>query len=209
MTDPSPRPGARSLGAWVAGLCEELGPRLSPAAGGQVLDVRRRLGEPLADGSALVDALVGRRGVPSGVPADDLDDAVKAGWALASLELIAGRAALPGDRELLHDALDRLLQRPEAHRLRVVQVARLVAAGEVELPEQMAGELLRLALSDDPAWVLDLPGAGRDQLAVAAQQAAVRWRDYARDGAAPPQARAALVAHRGLYVLLQRLRGAR
>ncbi|WP_344507579.1 hypothetical protein [Dactylosporangium maewongense] len=44
---------------------------------------------------------------------------------------------------------------------------------------------------------------------MAAQQAAARWRDHALSGAAPPQARAALVAHRGLYVLLQRLRGAR
>ena len=88
-------------------------------------------------------------------------DAIKAGWALSSLEKIASHAERPADRELLRDAIERVLQQPESHRLRLLEVAQLVTTGAVDLPDQMEGELTRLALSNDPGWILNLPRADR------------------------------------------------
>ncbi|GAA2643496.1 dynamin family protein [Dactylosporangium fulvum] len=134
-------------------------------------------------------------------------DAIKAGWALSSLEKIASHAERPHDRELLRDAIERVLQQPESHRLRLLEVAQLVTTGAVDLPDQMEGELTRLALSNDPGWILNLPQADRDQMVRAALDAATRWRAYAVAGASPSQSRVALVAHRGFYLLSQRIRG--
>ena len=134
-------------------------------------------------------------------------DAIKAGWALSSLEKIASHAERPYDRELLRDAIERVLQQPEYHRLRLLEVAQLVTTGAVDLPDQMEHELTRLALSNDPGWNLNLPTAPRDQLVRAALDAATRWRAYAVSGASPSQSRVALVAHRGFYLLSQRVRG--
>ncbi|MBT8226350.1 MAG: dynamin family protein [Dactylosporangium sp.] len=133
-------------------------------------------------------------------------DAIKAGWALSALEKIASHAERPYDRELLRDGIERVLQQPEYHRLRLLEVAQLVATGAVGLPEQLEGELTRLALSNDPAWILNLPTAPRDHLVRAALEAATRWRAYAVAGASPAQSRVALVAHRGFYLLSQRVR---
>jgi hypothetical protein len=134
-------------------------------------------------------------------------DAIKAGWGLSSLEKIASHAERPVDRELLRDAIERVLQQPEYHRLRLLEVAQLVTTGAVDLPGQMEGELTRLALSNDPRWILNLPQAAPDQLVRAALDAATRWRAYAVAGASPAQSRVALVAHRGFYLLSQRMRG--
>ena len=133
-------------------------------------------------------------------------DAIKAGWGLSSLEKIAGHTRLPADRELLRDAIERVLQQPDYHRLRLLEVAQQVSTGSVELPEPMEQELTRLALSADPAWILALPAAGPEQLAQAALEAAARWRVYAVAGAGPAQSRVAQVAHRGFYLLSQRVR---
>ncbi|MEJ3744345.1 dynamin family protein [Actinomycetes bacterium KLBMP 9797] len=135
-------------------------------------------------------------------------DAIKAGWALAGLEKVAGQSSAPDDRELLRDAVERVLQQPDYHRLRLLEVATLVSTGTVALPEPMEQELTRLALSEDPRWILQLPAAATDQLVKAALEAATRWRVYAVAGATPAQSRVALVAHRGFYLLSQRLRGA-
>jgi hypothetical protein len=134
-------------------------------------------------------------------------DAIKAGWALSSLEKIASHAERPYERELLRDAIERVLQQPDAHRLRLLEVAQLVTTGAVDLPEPMEGELTRLALSNDPGWILNLPAADRDQMVRAALDAATRWRAYAVANASPAQSRVALVAHRGFYLLSQRIRG--
>ncbi|MEV4755142.1 dynamin family protein [Micromonospora sp. NPDC049559] len=133
-------------------------------------------------------------------------DAIKAGWALSSLERLAGHTARAADRELLRDAIERVLQQPEYHRLRLLEVAQLVSTGTVELPEPMEQELTRLALSTDARWILALPAAGPEQLASAALEAAARWRVYAVAGASPAQSRVAQVAHRGFYLLSQRVR---
>jgi hypothetical protein len=134
-------------------------------------------------------------------------DAIKAGWALSSLEKIASHAPRPQDRELLRDAIERVLQQPDYHRLRLLEVAQLVTTGAVDLPDQMEGELTRLALSNDARFILNLPAAMPEQLSQAALEAATRWRAYAVAGASPAQSRVALVAHRGFFLLSQRVRG--
>ena len=133
-------------------------------------------------------------------------DAIKAGWGLSTLEKVASSAQRPPERELLRDAIERVIQQPEYHSLKLIEVAQLVSAGSVELPEQMEVELTRLALSQDPAWILDMAGAPGPQLAKAALDAATRWRAFAVAGASPAQARIAHVAHRGFYLLSQRVR---
>jgi hypothetical protein len=133
-------------------------------------------------------------------------DAIKAGSALSALEKVASHTAEPADRELLRDAIERVLQQPEYHRLRLLEVAQLVGTGSVELPEPMEQELSRLALSTDPRWILDQPTAGPAELVKAALAAATRWRVYAVAGASPAQSRVALVAHRGFYLLSQQIR---
>ena len=135
-------------------------------------------------------------------------DAIKAGWALSSLEKIASHVERPADRELLRDAIERVLQQPDYHRLRLLEVAQLVSTGAVDLPDPMEQELTRLALSTDAAWILNLPAATPQQLAQAALEAATRWRVYAVAGASPAQSRVALVAHRGFYLLSQLVRSA-
>jgi hypothetical protein len=136
-------------------------------------------------------------------------DAIKAGWGLSSLERLASHTERPYDRELLRDAIERVLQQPEYHRLRLLEVAQLVSTGSVELPEPMEQELTRLALSTDPQWILGLPAATAEQLGKAALEAATRWRVYAVAGASPAQSRVALVAHRGFFLLSQRIRAGR
>ena len=133
-------------------------------------------------------------------------DAIKAGWALSTLEKLAGGGGRPADRELLRDAIEQVLQQPEYHRLRLLEVAQQVTTGSVELPAPMEQELTRLALSTDPAWILGLPEATTEQLVRAALDAATRWRVYAVAGASPAQSRVALVAHRGFYLLSQQMR---
>ena len=112
-------------------------------------------------------------------------------------------------QRLLRDAIERVLQQPEYHRLRLLEVAQLVSTGSVELPEPMEQELTRLALSTDPQWILGLPAATAEQLGKAALEAATRWRVYAVAGASPAQSRVALVAHRGFFLLSQRIRAGR
>ncbi len=134
-------------------------------------------------------------------------DAIKAGWALTGLDRIASHAGRPEDREALRDAIERVLQQPEYHRLRLIEMAQVVAAGSVELPPEMEAELTRLALGTSPADILALPEATPEQLGEAAVRAAGRWRAYAVAGASPAQARVAQVAHRGFHLLSQQLRG--
>ena len=133
-------------------------------------------------------------------------DAIKAGWALARLERIAGHTRDVRDREILRDGVERLLRDPAYHRLRLLDAAQRVATGTVPLPAAWEQELTRLATSDDPRWILRLPHAGPDELAAAAVDAANRWRVYAVAGAGPAQSRVAQVAHRGFHLLAQQVR---
>ena len=88
-------------------------------------------------------------------------DAIKAGWALARLERLAGHTADRGDREALRDGVEQLLREPDYHRLRLLEVAQRVATGAVPMPVAWEQELTRLATSDDARWILRLPERGR------------------------------------------------
>ena len=133
-------------------------------------------------------------------------DAIKAGWALARLERLAGHTRDEGDRERLRDAVERLLRDPAYHRLRLLDAAQRVATGSVPMPVEWEQELTRLATSEDPRWILRLPEATTDELAAAAVAAANRWRVYAVAGAGPAQSRVAQIAQRGFHILSQQLR---
>jgi hypothetical protein len=133
-------------------------------------------------------------------------DAIKAGWALTQLQVIADRAPHPAQRDALRSAVEQLLRQPEYHQLRLIEVAQQTALGTVELPESWGHEVHRLALGGDPAWILGLEGANYQQLTETAMGAAARWRAFAVSGASPPQARVADVVHRGYFLLAQRLR---
>ncbi|MGH8791737.1 MAG: dynamin family protein [Stackebrandtia sp.] len=136
-------------------------------------------------------------------------DAIKAGWGLTRLEAIASAAEHPAEREMLRDAVERVIQDPEYHRLRLIEVAAQVTTGAVELPSDMEAEVARLALTSDPASVLGVSASDHQGLVKAALEANNRWRAFAVGGASPAQARVAHVVARGFHLLAQRLRGPR
>jgi hypothetical protein len=167
--------------------------------------------EPRLSTGDLVRRLVAASGFPRLV--DTLEqtfrwrsDAIKAGWALARIERLAGHTRDEDDRERLRGGVERLLRDPAYHRLRLLDAAQRVATGAVPLPAEWEQELTRLATSDDPRWILRLPDAATDELAAAAVAAAHRWRVYAVAGAGPAQSRVAQVAHRGFFLLAQQVR---
>ncbi|GIF13511.1 dynamin family protein [Actinoplanes teichomyceticus] len=133
-------------------------------------------------------------------------DAIKAGWALTRLERIAGHTSDPRLRAAVRDRLETALRDPAYHRLRLLDAAQRAATGAVTLPADRETDLIRLATSDDPRTVLQLPHAAPDELAAAAITAAAGWRAYAVDGAGPAQARLAHIAHRGYQLLAQEVR---
>lgn len=136
-------------------------------------------------------------------------DAIKAGWGLARLETLAASTEHPAERELLRDAIERVIQDPQYHRLRLIEVAAQVTTGTVELPSDMESEIARLALSSEPSHVLGLPANDPEALVKAALAANNRWRAFAVGGASPAQARVAHVVARGFHLLAQQLRSPR
>jgi hypothetical protein len=134
-------------------------------------------------------------------------DAIKAGWALTRLERLASLDRQ--NRAAIRDAVEQALRDPAYHRLRLLDAAQRAATGAVALPAHWEQQLIRLATSTDPRWILDLPDADGTALAAAAVAAAGRWRAYAVDGAGPAQARIAHVAHRGFQLLAQEVRQCR
>ncbi|BEL04917.1 dynamin family protein [Actinoplanes sichuanensis] len=134
-------------------------------------------------------------------------DAIKAGWALTRLERLASLDQQ--NRATIRDAVEQALRDPAYHRLRLLDAAQRAATGTVPLPADWEQELIRLATSTDPRWILNLPEADSTALGTAAIAAAGRWRAYAVDGAGPAQARIAHVAHRGFQLLAQEVRQCR
>ena len=139
-------------------------------------------------------------------------DAIKAGWALStSGEDSPAHAGAPRDRELLRDAIERVLQR--------ARVPPAAAAGGRPAGHHRRGRAARDdgAGADpagrcptDPQWILrparppaptSWPGRR--------WRPPTRWRVYAVAGASPAQSRVAQVAHRGFHLLSQRGTGER
>jgi hypothetical protein len=137
-------------------------------------------------------------------------DGIKASVALGALEQIATRAALADDRERIRDAVEGLLQRPEAHQLRVLEVAALVSSGHVEMPEDMEAELIRLVTATTPEGMLGVDPSkeltSNDRMCAMALDAAGRWRSFATFGSTPAQSRIAHVVHRAFFLLWQQLK---
>ncbi|SDO77866.1 Dynamin family protein [Nakamurella panacisegetis] len=134
-------------------------------------------------------------------------DGIKASAALASMAALAASSDDWAERQRVHDAIEVLLQRPEAHQLRLMEALTLVSTGAVAMPADLTAEILRLGGSVRPEDQLGLPGAPATLLAAAALERAGWWRSFASFGATPAQSRVAHVVHRAYFLLWQDLRG--
>jgi hypothetical protein len=135
-------------------------------------------------------------------------DGIKASAALASLASLAAASPDWAERQRIRDAIEVLLQRPEAHQFRLLEVLTLLSSGTVRLPAELTDEVLRLGGSSRPDQQLGLPGRPREELIAAALDRATWWRGYASYGGTPAQSRLAHVVHRSYFLLWQELRGA-
>ncbi|HVV14011.1 dynamin family protein [Amycolatopsis sp.] len=133
-------------------------------------------------------------------------DGIKAAAALASVTALAHASGDPAERQRVHDAIEVLLAKPEAHQLRLLEALTLVVAGAVDMPEDLAEEVLRVGSNADIDAQLGLPGSGRQELAAHALERAGWWRSFASFGATPAQSRVAHVVHRAYFLIWQQLR---
>jgi hypothetical protein len=133
-------------------------------------------------------------------------DGIKAAAALASITAIAHASGDPGERQRVHDAIEVLLTRPEAHQLRLLEALTLVASGSVDLPADLADEVLRVGGSAEVGAQLGLAGRPVRDLAGYALERAGWWRSFASFGATPAQSRVAHVVHRAYFLIWQQLR---
>ncbi|MEV7042274.1 dynamin family protein [Amycolatopsis sp. NPDC051061] len=135
-------------------------------------------------------------------------DGIKAAAALASVTALAHASGDPGERQRVHDAIEVLLAKPEAHQLRLLEALTLVASGAVDMPEDLSEEVLRVGSNADIGAQLGKPGAPRPELAAHALERAGWWRSFASFGATPAQSRVAHVVHRAYFLMWQLLREA-
>jgi hypothetical protein len=133
-------------------------------------------------------------------------DGIKAAAALASVTALAHASADPGERQRVHDAIEVLLAKPEAHQLRLLEALTLVASGAVDMPEDLTEEVLRVGSNADLGAQLGKPGAPRQELAAHALERAGWWRSFASFGATPAQSRVAHVVHRAYFLIWQQVR---
>ncbi|WP_166463042.1 dynamin family protein [Amycolatopsis acidicola] len=133
-------------------------------------------------------------------------DGIKAAAALASVTALAHASGDPAERQRVHDAIEVLLAKPEAHQLRLLEALTLVVAGAVDMPEDLAEEVLRVGSNADIDAQLGMPGSARPELAAHALERAGWWRSFASFGATPAQSRVAHVVHRAYFLIWQQLR---
>ncbi|NIH77750.1 dynamin family protein [Amycolatopsis viridis] len=133
-------------------------------------------------------------------------DGIKAAAALASVTALAHSSGDPAERQRVHDAIEVLLAKPEAHQLRLLEALTLVVAGAVDMPEDLAEEVLRVGSNAGVDEQLGMPGAARAELAAHALERAGWWRSFASFGATPAQSRVAHVVHRAYFLIWQQLR---
>ncbi|MGM1063560.1 dynamin family protein [Saccharothrix sp. Mg75] len=136
-------------------------------------------------------------------------DGIKAAAALASVTALAAASGDPGERQRVHDAIEVLLAKPEAHQLRLLEALTLVASGAVAMPNDLVEEVLRFGSSPDLAEQLGLRGRPHQELIAYALERAGWWRSFASFGATPAQSRVAHVVHRAYFLMWQQLRGRR
>lgn len=133
-------------------------------------------------------------------------DGIKAAAALASITALAHASGDPGERQRVHDAIEVLLTKPEAHQLRMLEALTLVASGSVGMPDDLAEEVVRVGSTSEVAEQLGLPGRPVRDLAAYALERAGWWRSFASFGATPAQSRVAHVVHRAYFLIWQQLR---
>jgi len=133
-------------------------------------------------------------------------DGIKAAAALASVTSLAHASGDPAERQQVHDAIEVLLAKPEAHQLRLLEALTLVASGAVDMPEDLSEEVLRVGSNADIGAQLGKPGASRQELAAQALERAGWWRSFASFGATPAQSRVAHVVHRAYFLIWQQVR---
>ncbi|MPY97112.1 MAG: GTPase [Actinophytocola sp.] len=133
-------------------------------------------------------------------------DGIKAAAALASITALAHTAPDPAERGKVHDAIEVLLAKPEAHQLRVLEALTLLTSGAVDLPDDLTEEVLRVGSNADVTAQLGMPDAEREQLTAHALERAGWWRSFASFGATPAQSRVAHVVHRAYFLIWQQLR---
>ena len=133
-------------------------------------------------------------------------DGIKAAAALASVTALAHASGDPGERQRVHDAIEVLLAKPEAHQLRLLEALTLVTSGAVAMPEDLAEEVLRVGSHADVGDQLGMPGRPQRELAAFALERAGWWRSFASFGATPAQSRVAHVVHRAYFLIWQQLR---
>ncbi|GAB2997786.1 dynamin family protein [Saccharothrix stipae] len=136
-------------------------------------------------------------------------DGIKAAAGLASVTALAAASGDPNERQRVHDAIEVLLAKPEAHQLRLLEALTLVASGAVAMPNDLVEEVLRFGSSPDVAEQLGLRGRPPQELMAYALERAGWWRSFASFGATPAQSRVAHVVHRAYFLIWQQLRGRR
>jgi hypothetical protein len=134
-------------------------------------------------------------------------DGIKAAAALASVTALAQASGDPGERQRVHDAIEVLLAKPEAHALRLLEALTLVTSGAVAMPEDLAEEVLRVGGSADVGEQLGMKGRPAAELVAYSLERAGWWRSFASFGATPAQSRVAHVVHRAYFLIWQQLRG--
>jgi hypothetical protein len=133
-------------------------------------------------------------------------DGIKAAAALASVTALAHASGDPGERQRVHDAIEVLLAKPEAHQLRLLEALTLVTSGAVNMPEDLAEEVLRVGSHADIPDQLGMKGRPHKELTAFALERAGWWRSFASFGATPAQSRVAHVVHRAYFLIWQHLR---
>ncbi|MCE7001200.1 dynamin family protein [Saccharothrix sp. S26] len=136
-------------------------------------------------------------------------DGIKAAAALASVTSLAAASGDPNERQRVHDAIEVLLAKPEAHQLRLLEALTLVASGAVAMPGDLVEEVLRFGSSPEVSEQLGLRGRPPQELMAYALERAGWWRSFASFGATPAQSRVAHVVHRAYFLIWQQLRGRR
>lgn len=134
-------------------------------------------------------------------------DGIKASAALASLAALAAASTDVGERQRINDAIEMLLQRPEAHQLRLLEALTMVSGGAVGMDDELTAEILRLGGSTRPDEQLGMVGKPLEQLQAVALDRAGWWRSFASFGATPAQSRIAHVVHRAYFLMWQQLKG--
>ncbi|SDC85695.1 Dynamin family protein [Actinokineospora iranica] len=133
-------------------------------------------------------------------------DGIKAAAALASVTALAHASGDPGERQRVHDAIEVLLAKPEAHQLRLLEALTLVTSGAVDMPDDLAEEVLRVGSSAEIGEQLGMKGRPHKELSAYALERAGWWRSFASFGATPAQSRVAHVVHRAYFLIWQQLR---